>query len=568
MKKIFRILNFRQKLTAIVVLNLILLTSFLEVIVLFFIQPLLQLLLNIKTTSYNINFFLFSTNISGKLLIILFAICIVSRNIFYAATIFFKSSFVKNLHIDISNSIYSSYLNKNYIFFLRNSSSKLISNVTTEIDNFSYRVIDCFFIFLTEVFLVLAIALFLFFKFFQFSLILVLFCFLLFLLSAYIFKRKLKKIGLEKSIADRNKISNLQNSFHVVQSIKLDNIENFFIKKFNESNTTSSKKFAYLTTFNDLLKPVWELTVLISFAVTVYVGFTYFDLFRENIVLILGTFAVAIFRFLPSLNRLLNSFNTFKFFSNSIDFIYDELSISRTNEVIDKKENDNYFEFHKQIELKNISFYYEKNSPIILDDVNLIIRKNSINFIKGESGSGKSTLLNILCGLLLPTNGEVLVDNKNINSFLRSYQSKIGYVPQKTLLLEDTVLENIIFGHNVESHDQNLVKKVINQSKLNKLIKKLPLGLNSIVGEKGTSLSGGEQQRLGIARALYKNPKILILDEATSALDEETERLLLKEMLELQEFITIIVVSHKKLVIEKEFELFELTDKKINNIKR
>jgi HlyD family secretion protein len=246
----------------------------------------------------------------------LFAICIVSRNIFYAATIFFKSFFVKNLHIDISNSIYSSYLNKNYIFFLRNSSSKLISNVTTEIDNFSYRVIDSFFIFLTEVFLVLAIALFLFFKFFQFSLILVLFCFLLFLLSAYVFKRKLKKIGLEKSIADRNKISNLQNSFHAVQSIKLDNIEDFFIKKFNESNATSSKKFAYLTTINDLLKPVWELTVLISFAVTVYVGFAFFDLFRENIVLILGTFAVAIFRFLPSLNRLLNSFNTFKFFSN------------------------------------------------------------------------------------------------------------------------------------------------------------------------------------------------------------------------------------------------------------
>jgi ABC-type multidrug transport system fused ATPase/permease subunit len=565
MKKIFRILNFRQKLTAIITINLILLTSFLEVIVLFFIQPLLQLLLNIKTTSDNINFFLFSTNISAKLLITLFAICIVSRNIFYAATIFFKSSFVKNLHIDISNSIYSSYLNKNYIFFLRNSSSKLISNVTTEIDNFSYRVIDCFFIFLTEVFLVLAITLFLFFKFFQFSLILVLFCFLLFLLSAYIFKRKLKKLGLEKTIADRNKISNLQNSFHAVQSIKLDNIEDFFIKKFDESNATSSKKFAYLNTFNDLLKPVWELTVLISFAVTVYVGFVFFDLFRENIVLILGTFAVAIFRFLPSLNRLLNSFNTFKFFSNSIDFIYDELSISRMNALVDKKENYNNCEFHNQIELKNISFHYEKNTPIILDDVNLIIKKNSVNFIKGESGSGKSTLLNILCGLFSPTNGEVLVDNKNINSFLRSYQSKIGYVPQKTLILDDSVLENIIFGHNAKSHDQDLVKKVINQSKLNKLIEKLPLGLNSIVGEKGNSLSGGEQQRLGIARALYKNPKILILDEATSALDSETERLLLKEILELKEFMTIIIVSHKKLEIEKEFKLFELVDSKIIN---
>jgi ABC-type multidrug transport system fused ATPase/permease subunit len=295
----------------------------------------------------------------------------------------------------------------------------------------------------------------------------------------------------------------------------------------------------------------------------VYIGYAFFDLFRENIVLILGTFAVAIFRFLPSLNRLLNSFNTFKFFSNSIDFIYDELSISRTSEVIEEEKNENYFEFYKQIELKNISFHYEKKTLIILDDVNLIIKKNSINFIKGESGSGKSTLLNILCGLLSPTNGEVLVDNKNINSFLKSYQSKIGYVPQKTLLLEDSILDNIVFGQYQENFDLNLVKEVISKSKLNKLIDKLPNGLNTIVGERGSSLSGGELQRIGVARALYKKPEILILDEATSALDEETESLLLKEIFDLQKFITIIIVSHKKLEIEKEFELFELADSKI-----
>jgi ABC-type multidrug transport system fused ATPase/permease subunit len=563
MKKILKILNLRQKLTAIFVVNLILFTAFLEVLVLFFIQPLLQLFLNIKSTSYNINFFLSNTNISGKLLIALFAICIISRNISFAATSFFKNSFVKNLHINISNSIYSSYLNRNYIFFLRNSSSKLISNITNEIDNFCYRVIDCFFIFLTEVFLLCAITLFLFLKFFQFSLILVLLCSFLFLLSAYIFKRKLKRIGLEKSIADKNKINNLQNSFYAIQSIKLDNIEDFFIKKFSDNNAISSKKFSYLTTFNDFLKPIWELTVLISFSVTVYIGYNFFDLFRDDIVLILGTFAVAIFRFLPSLNRLLNSFNTFKFFSNSIEFIHHEFSNSRSCTIIDNISNENCPETYKQIELKNISFNYEKNTPVVLDEINLIIKNNSINFIKGESGSGKSTLLNILCGLLSPTNGEVLVDKKNINSFLRSYQSKIGYVPQKTLLIDDTILENIIFGHNYKNYDLNLIKKIINQSKLDKLINKLPLGLNSIVGERGTSLSGGEQQRVGIARALYKNPKILILDEATSALDKETESELLKEILTLDSGITIVVVSHKEIELNININSFELKNKKI-----
>jgi ABC-type bacteriocin/lantibiotic exporter with double-glycine peptidase domain len=193
----------------------------------------------------------------------------------------------------------------------------------------------------------------------------------------------------------------------------------------------------------------------------------------------------------------------------------------------------------------------------------LIIKKNSINFIKGESGSGKSTLLNILCGLLLPTNGEVLVDNKNINSFLRSYQSKIGYVPQKTLLLDDTILENIVFGQHVDDLDFNLIEEVISKSKLKKLINKLPNGLNTIIGERGSFLSGGEQQRLGIARALYKKPEILILDEATNALDEQTERSLLNQIFEFKENITIIVVSHKKLKIDKLFEFFELVDYKI-----
>jgi ABC-type bacteriocin/lantibiotic exporter with double-glycine peptidase domain len=139
----------------------------------------------------------------------------------------------------------------------------------------------------------------------------------------------------------------------------------------------------------------------------------------------------------------------------------------------------------------------------------------------------------------------------------------LGYVPQKTLLLEDTLLDNIIFGQSGKNIDLNLNKEVIHKSNLNKLIDKLPQGLNTIIGEKGSSLSGGEQQRIGIARALYKKPEILILDEATSALDETTERQILQEIFDLQEFMTIVMVSHKKIEINKEFELFELVASKI-----
>lgn len=566
MKKVINILSSNQILAILLIAILILLTSVSEILLLLFIEPILQLLLNIKVKTYNFEFFLFRYNFDTRILFLFFISVFLLRNIFYALTTIVKNRFIINLHINTSNKIYSSYLSKSYIFFLRNNSSKLISNVINEVNFFCYNVLDSFFIFSTEIFLILAIVFFLFYNFFQFSLILLLFCFLLFFLSIFFYKKKLKKIGLERSSAEKIKIDNLQKSFYAIQSIKLDNIENFFIKKYNDANAMSVKKLAFLNIFNDLHKPIWETLILVSFVFSLYVGYNFFGLFRTDLVLILGTFTIALFRFLPSLNRILNSYNMFKFYSPSIDIIHQEL-LYESDFIFKEKENIINFKFFNQIELNNVSFQYSDKLPFILDKINLTIKHNSITFIKGESGSGKSTLLNIICGLLLPTTGEVLMNGKNISSFLKSYQSKIGYVPQKTLLSDDSVLENIIFGQRTDNLDLNLVKEVIRRSKLDKLIDKLPNGLNTIIGERGSSFSGGEQQRIGIARALYKKPEILILDEATSALDPETESFLLEELLGLQKYITIIMVSHKKLEMNQKVELFELKGNKIYYIK-
>jgi ABC-type multidrug transport system fused ATPase/permease subunit len=562
MRKIFKILNFNEKLKVLLIIFLILTTSVLEIGILLFIQPSLQLFLNIKTLSYSINFFSLNYNLSKTSLLLIFATIFFLRNIFYAFTSIFKNKFILNLYVSISNKIYSNYLNQNYIFFLKNNSSKLIHNILNEIHQFCYNVIESFLTFLTEFFLIFAIIIFLLFRFFEFTSILLLFCFLLFYLSIFIYRKKLKIVGLQKSAADHNKINNLQKSFYAIQSIKLDGIESFFLTKFNNSNKTSAKLLSFLNTFNDLNKPLWEILILVSFSIAIYIGYNFFGLFRVDLVFILGTFAIAFFRFLPSLNRLFISFNSFKFFLPSIDLIYSELS-QKNNLKINLKEPLNKFRFSDKIELKNVSFFYGDSNTKILDNINLSIDRNSITLIKGKSGSGKSTLLNVISGLLLPTTGEVLLDGKNIHSFLKSYQSKLGYVPQKTLLSDDSIIDNIIFGQHLQTIDLDLVNEVISKSKLNKLIDKLPNGINTIIGERGSALSGGEQQRIGIARALYKKPQILILDEATSALDQDTEFLLLKEILELQQFITIIMVSHKKLEIEKKFQLLELVDHKI-----
>lgn len=567
MQKILKILNKKEKINLTILIFLILITSSLEVSVLLFVQPLLQLFLNIKTSSSNIQFLFFNLNLSNTFLILTFIFFFLFRNIFYAITSFYKNQFVKNLHNNISNKIYSTYLNNDYIFFLRNSSSKLISNILNSINQFCFSVIDNFLIFLTEIFLVTSIIIFLFYKFFLFSLILIFFCFILFFFSILIYRKKIKKIGLQRADADQRKIDDLQKSFHIIQSIKLDGIEDFFINKFNKSSFMSAKLLSIFNLFNDLNKPIWELFILLSFSIAMYVGYNFFGLFRVDLVIIVATFVVAFFRFLPSLNRILNSLSSLKFYYYSIEIIYKDLNYSDSFTLITKREeNVNKPKSFSKIKLENISFKYDDNSAFILNQLNLIIEKNSLTFIKGESGAGKSTLLNIICGLLKPTIGEVLLDNKNINLFLKFYRSKIGYVPQKTLLFDDTILDNIALGRNKKDLDLNFIKEVIYKTRLNKLIDKLPNGLNTVIGEKGSFLSGGEQQRIGIARALFKKPEILVLDEATSALDEKTENLLLNEVLELTNDLTIIMVSHKKIKINKKLELFELFDKKIVKI--
>jgi len=564
MLKVFKILNFSEKIKIFLIVCSILITSSLEICLLLFIQPLLQLFLNIDNPNVNLIFFSNQFNFSNTFLFISFILIFFLRNIFYAITSFYKNKFIENMHISICNKIYTSYLNKDYIFFLRNNSSRLTSNILNEISQFSYNVIDSFLIFLTEIFLITGIAIFLFYKFFIFTTILLLLCFLLFILLIIFYRKKMIKIGLQRSMAEQKKIDDLQKSFFSIQSIKLDGIENFFINKFKNNNSISAKLLSLLNFFNDLNKPIWEIFIFTGFSITMYIGYNFFGLFRADLILILATFVIAFFRFLPSLNRIVNSLNSLRFYSASINYIYNEVHSSDDFVPSAQNETVKKLKFFKEIQLKNISFKYDDNSPFILNNLDLTIVPNTITFIKGESGAGKSTLLNIICGLIKPTIGEVLVDDKNINLFLKSYQGMVGYVPQKTLLSDDSILENIIFGKNIEDLDKNLINEVIRQSKLTKLIERLPNGLNTIIGERGSSLSGGEQQRIGIARALYKKPEILILDEATSALDEETESLLLKEILELQEFITIIIVSHKKLNVGKaRLELFELIDSKI-----
>lgn len=201
--------------------------------------------------------------------------------------------------------------------------------------------------------------------------------------------------------------------------------------------------------------------------------------------------------------------------------------------------------FKKDIQLKGVRFRYTNDSPWVLDDLNLVIPKGARVGFVGSTGSGKSTTLDLIMGLLMPNDGEILVDGKTINGKrTRSWQQSIAHVPQTIYLADATLAENIAFGVSPDSINLNEVQQAARQAQIADYIESSPKGYQAYVGERGVRLSGGQRQRIGIARALYKQASVLVFDEATSALDNSTEKLVMREI-EGLDGVTILLIAHR-----------------------
>jgi ATP-binding cassette subfamily C protein len=242
---------------------------------------------------------------------------------------------------------------------------------------------------------------------------------------------------------------------------------------------------------------------------------------------------------MPGLNRVINLLNAFKAAIPSIERVYKEYTtVSAKESYVDVPE----FVFEGCIELKDISFCYPNVKKNALQNISFQIKKGECIGVVGETGSGKSTLIDVLLGLLKPQKGTVLIDGKYpVGSY--QWHQKIGYVPQSVYLTDDTIESNIAFGE--KEIDALRLNTAIDAAQLRKFIDQLPDAAKTFVGERGIRLSGGERQRISIARALYRNPEVLIFDEATSALDNETEARLMETINAVSQSRTVIMIAHR-----------------------
>ena len=211
--------------------------------------------------------------------------------------------------------------------------------------------------------------------------------------------------------------------------------------------------------------------------------------------------------------------------------------------------------------MKDINFKYPESKEYLFQNLNLKINKNSIVGIQGESGSGKSTLIDLILGFLEPSSGKIYVDQLNVGKNIEIWQKNLSFVPQKPFILDDTIKNNIIFGD--KNINQDLLENSVKNSGCQNFVNNLDEKLNFRVGERGNKLSGGQIQRIAIARALYNNTQILIFDEFTSALDNETEVEILEQINRLKMNKTIIISSHKISTLKICDEVFSIKNKKI-----
>ena len=253
----------------------------------------------------------------------------------------------------------------------------------------------------------------------------------------YHFEADIWMIDREDNYAfDQKKLQDLQNSLHAVQNIKLDHLEDVFSNRFLFNTNLASRSQFFSNFMLEFIKPLIEFLVLVLFILILLFFFFYLQISKQEIIMMIGLFVVAMFRILPSCNRTLNAFNTIRYYYSTIHLISDELkALTISNNIYqNEKFKKNNLVFKNLIELKNLSFYYTDNAKTveILSNINIKIKKNEFIGILGDSGTGKTTLLNIICYLLKPSSGSLLLDNIDVSDNYISYQKKIGYVSQNT----------------------------------------------------------------------------------------------------------------------------------------
>ena len=472
---------------------------------------------------------------------------------------FVKAGFIYRLENSIANTLFINIMNAPYIFHLNSNSSEFHRDIQSNIGFFSATA-NAITIFLIEILIIIGLTVLALKINFDITLTIISILLIFGFLFLYFTKKINLSLGKDVHESSQSRVKNLIEGLGGIKEILVFNKVNSFINQFKKSNLklTSAKKNNSI--IGSLPRYIIEIVLVIILVITLLVISLLKDPIVNNLTLI-GFFSATFIRLTPSAYRIISSLQRVKFTQKILNSLYknliyfDKININNNNhQNIIKKD---LIEIKNTIKIKNLNFSYDSKRDLF-NNLNLEIKIGETVGIFGDSGSGKSSFINLLIGLLKPDSGKILVNDKDIHSNISHWRKNIGYVPQSIFLIDDTFKKNITF--EIENDSENLTKlnDCLKQAELTKFINTLQNGLDTIVGERGSRISGGQLQRVGIARALYNDPKILIFDESTSALDKDTELEIIKNIYKFKNKKTLIIITHKRDLLKECDKIYKL----------
>lgn len=465
---------------------------------------------------------------------------------------------------DISINIYSRTLYQEYAVHVARNSSKVINGIINKTNTVISSILTPILILMSSIILLIGIMGALFYIDIAIALTALLGFSFLYGMVIYYTRKQLKENS--QCIADQSTVmvKSLQEGLGGIRDVLINGTQQFYCRLYRNSDLPLRRALGNNQFISGSPRYAMEAIGMILIAILAYFMTQQKNGMAASIP-VLGALALGAQRLLPVLQQAYSSYSLIKGSKSSFEDVLNLLD-QPLPEYLDQPLT-KPIPFAKEIKLNNLNFRYTDDSPWVLKNVNLALKKGSHIGFMGVTGSGKSTLLDIIMGLLSGTNGELIIDQLPINNQnRRAWQAHIAHVPQNIYLSDGTIEENIAFGIENEEIDHQRVRKAAQQAQIADLIEQWTDGYQTFVGERGVRLSGGQRQRIGVARALYKQASVLIFDEATSALDNETEQAVMDAIEGLDKELTILTIAHRLTTLKSCDKIVKLEKDNVINI--